>query len=58
MKAVDPFYGMEFAERRRQAMTRPCPDCPAEPGQECVNAYTGEPVKRFPVHPRRERPIP
>lgn len=56
VRQADPFYGMEFAERRRQAMTRDCPDCPAKAGEECVNQYTGRTLGRWPAHARRERP--
>jgi uncharacterized protein (UPF0212 family) len=30
-----------------------CPDCHAAIDADCVNAVTGQPLKRFPCHPRR-----
>lgn len=54
--AVDPYFRLEFDDRRRQALTRPCPDCGADVGQPCVNTYTGVELRRWPAHIRRERP--
>lgn len=55
MKLTDPYFRLEFEERRRQAMTRDCPDCPALAGQECINLITGKPYVLWPAHARRER---
>lgn len=53
---TDPYYRLEFEERRRKALIRECPDCGAPVGQECRNQYSGERLKRWPAHIRRERP--
>jgi hypothetical protein len=44
-------YGrLRFAEARRDALTRVCPFCEQPVGAECLNAYTGEPVRHIPAH--------
>ncbi|WP_448456795.1 zinc finger domain-containing protein [Mycolicibacterium elephantis] len=32
-----------------------CPDCGAEPGTQCINGVTGQPLRRALAHPGRLR---
>jgi hypothetical protein len=54
----DHYGRLLFAEQRREALTRACPFCERPAGAECVNTYTGEPVRHIPAHLDRTRVAP